>query len=176
MPAATSWPEPGPCRRPPALPPEPRPPPEPRRPPEPLPPRPRPLPEPPAASAAAWAAASRTTVGAAIVATVAFFSRLTTRTLSGMLSVDKWIEWPISRPVRSTSKYSGMSAGLVRTVISCSTTFSTPPRLMPGAWASFLKWTGTCTVMIESGPMRRKSRCRALSVTGSTCTSRGRTS
>ena len=35
---------------------------------------------------------------------------------------------------------------------------------------------GTCTVMIESGPIRRKSRCRGLSVTGSTCTSRGRTS
>ena len=45
-----------------------------------------------------------------------------------------------------------MVAGLVRTVISCSTTFSTPPRLMPGDAASFLKWTGTCTVMIEFGP------------------------
>ena len=67
-------------------------------------------------------------------------------------SVERWIEWPISRPVRSTSKYSGMVAGLVRTVISCSTMFSTPPRLMPGAWPSFLKWTGTCTVMIGVGP------------------------
>src|SRR5579883_2222853 len=87
-----------------------------------------------AASAALAAASSRTTVGAAIEATVGFLSRVTTRTPSGTLRADRCTEWPISRPVRSTSKNSGMAAGLVRTVISCSTTFSTPPRLMPGAW------------------------------------------
>ncbi len=32
-----------------------------------------------------------------------------------------------------------MVAGLVRTVISCSTTFSTPPRLMPGDLAFVLE-------------------------------------
>ena len=54
----------------------------------------------------------------------------------------------------------GISAGL-RTVISCSTMLSTPPRLMPGA-AARCGNAPTRIVMIRSGPMRRKSRCRPV--------------
>ena len=52
------------------------------------------------------------------------------------------------------------------------TTFSTPPRLMPGEMPSLTKWTVTATRIFSPAARRWKSTCSGRSVTGWNCTSR----
>jgi len=56
--------------------------------------------------------------------------------------------------------------------MSWATTFSTPPRLMPGALSALANRTGTATRMRVVSDTRMKSTCSGLSVTGWNCTSR----
>src|SRR5665213_280137 len=126
-----------------------------------------------AAAAAAAAASSRTAVGEVTDATVK--SRLKVGlTPSGSLTCRIWTLSPISRPAMSMSICAGMLSAGHSSSISWRTTLRMPPRRMPGALSMLRKCTGTATLILVPAPTRMKSTCTGRSVTGSSCTSRGR--
>src|SRR5262245_37422068 len=128
-----------------------------------------------ATAASAPGAASSSTLWPATVATVKSRPWITVFTPSGSVIAEMCSERPISSPSRLNSKYSGMASARQVTSISCLTMFKTPPRLSPGDRASCTNRTGTLTRMRAPGLTRWKSTCTSLSLTGSSCTSRGMT-
>ncbi len=81
---------------------------------------------------------------------------------------------PMSNPSMSTVMRSGMLSTEQTRSISWRTMLRMPPRRMPGDFSEFSNTTGTATVMRVLAPTRMKSTCSGLSVTGLSCTSRGR--
>ena len=57
----------------------------------------------------------------------------------------------MSRPARSATILSGIASAGQTSAMRWRTTFSTPPRRMPGAVDSLMNWTGTSTVIVEPG-------------------------